>query len=94
MPSWTIPTLPTVVRSTYDGGPEVLIGALAQREDALIDVLRHIACEMFGLHPQIVAEVFANMVPFGTPVDDDMRQFIHTQFVNHIEELRRQQGGQ
>lgn len=94
MGEWIIPRLPSLVRATYPGGPEVLIGALQQREDTLVEVLRSVAVEMFGLHPEIVAEVFTNMVPIGTPADEQMKQFVHVQFARHIEELRRQQGGQ
>lgn len=77
----------------HDGAPpEVLIQALVQREEAMADMLR-MAGVQFGLYPQIVAEVLAQ-VEMGVPIEVQQREFIRAQFVALMEELQRQHGQQ
>lgn len=68
-----------------------LTAALVAREDQMADTLR-MAGAQFGLYPEIVAEVFAE-VGVGTPVDETQRAFIRAQFNSLMEELQRQHGG-
>lgn len=68
-----------------------LTGALVERENVMADMLR-LAGMQFGLFPQIVAEVFAE-VGIGSPVDEEARRLIHEQFTALMEELQRQHGG-
>lgn len=73
-----------------------LLGMLRQREDAIKDALMMFGVT-FGLHAEFVAEVLANADPpltLGTTPSDEERALIHSNFVRHIEELRRQQGEQ
>ena len=65
-----------------------LTSALVQREDEMADMFR-MAGAQFGMFPQIIAEVFAE-VGIGTPVDEQQRTLIHAQFVALMEELERQ----
>lgn len=86
-----IPTLDQVVTAYGVDPRHPMVLALRTREDQIADVLRQIGAQ-FGLHPEIVAEVLSNYVPLGTQLSDTERQMIHTNYVNHIEELRRQMG--
>jgi hypothetical protein len=65
-----------------------LIAALTRREDEMADSLR-LAAQRFGLYPEIVAEVLAE-VGLGTPPSPEARQMIHDNFVNLMERLRRE----
>jgi hypothetical protein len=65
-----------------------LIAALTKREDEMADSLR-LAATQFGLYPEIVAEVLAE-VGLGTPPSPEARQMIHDNFVNLMERLRRE----
>lgn len=67
-----------------------LTTALIAREDNMAEQLR-MAGMQFGLFPQIVAEVLAE-VGMGTPLTDDARQLVRQQFTALMEELRRQGG--
>lgn len=89
-----IPTIGQVVEETT---PELTLGqrqqltrALIAREDTMADMLR-MAGMQFGLYPQIVAEVFAE-VGVGTPVTAEQRVLIRQQFQTLMIELQRQQG--
>ena len=64
---------------------------LVERENVMADMFR-MAGMQFGLYPQIVAEVFAE-VGIGTPVDETQRLMIRAQFTALMEELQRQHGG-
>lgn len=70
--------------------PESLITALVEREEAMADTLR-LAGVQFGLFPQIVSEVLAE-VQMGRPIEAAQREFIRAQFVALMEELQNQQG--
>lgn len=72
-----------------DADVEALVAALYAREDSMADLLR-LAGQQFGMYPQIVSEVLAQ-VGLGTPVDHDTRQFIRAQFVALMQQLREQQ---
>lgn len=72
--------------------PETLMALLIAREDNMADHLR-LAGAQFGLLPWIVAEVVAEL-GLGTPLSDEERQMVRQNFVNGMEELRRQAEGQ
>jgi len=65
-----------------------LRAALWEREDNIADTLR-LAGVQFGLFPQIVAEVLAE-VGVGTPISADQRELIRNQFNALMEQLRQQ----
>lgn len=65
-----------------------LTGALIERENQMADMFR-LAGMQFGLFPQIVAEVFAE-VGIGSPVDDTQRAMIRDQFVALMSQLEQQ----
>lgn len=67
--------------------PEALITALMAREDEIADALR-LAGQQYGVYPQIVAEVFAE-VGIGSPVPEPQRSMIHSQYVQLMEAFRR-----
>lgn len=72
-----------------------LIRTLVQREDELADQLR-MAAATFGLYPEIVAKTLADL-NVGTPVTDEARLLIDTQFIALMERLQREhneRGGQ
>lgn len=66
--------------------------ALVNREDAMAEVM-HLAGAQFGLFPQIVAEVLAE-VGLGTPRSDEEREMIRRSFNELMENLRRAQSGE
>lgn len=70
-----------------EGAP--LLEALLSREDEVADSLR-IAGVQFGLHTEIVAEVLTNGVILGHQQPDEVRQYVRSAFIAHMEELRRQ----
>lgn len=72
----------------------LLIGDLVAREDELADTLR-LAAVQFGLYPQIVAKVFAD-VGVGTPPSEEGKALINSQYVQLMMELQQaqQEGGQ
>lgn len=91
----TIPSLEQVLTATGLDPAEhaILTGLLRQRETEIRDRIMNYAMQ-FGLHAEIVAEVFANGgLDLGEPYSDEVRQMIHERYHAHIEELRRQQGG-
>jgi hypothetical protein len=65
---------------------------LTSREDAIADILR-LAGVQFGLFPQVVAEVLAE-VGLGTAVSPEQRQFIRVQFNQLMQRLRAEYGEQ
>ena len=87
----SLPPIEEVVRHVEGLSEEQvthLTSALVAREDSMADMFR-MAGMQFGLFPQIVAEVFAE-VGIGSPVDEVQRQMIHAQFTALMEELQRQ----
>jgi len=62
------------------------VQALIDREDRVADVLR-MAGAQFGLYPQIVAEVLAE-VGIGTPVPEEARAMIRQQFLALMQQLQ------
>jgi hypothetical protein len=66
--------------------------SLVNREDAMAEIM-FLAGMQFGLFPQIVAEVLAE-VGLGTPKSDGEREMIRASFVNLMEQLRRAQSGE
>ena len=71
--------------------PEALINALTEREQAIADMLR-MAGQQFGLYPQIVAEVLAE-VELGGPTPEPQRTMIRTQFNELMDAIRRAHEG-
>ena len=59
---------------------------LVAREDMVCDLLR-LAGQQFGLYPEIVAEVFAE-VGLGSPISDAQREMVRNQFTALMERLR------
>jgi len=72
--------------------PETLIAALVAREQAIVDTL-HQAGMQFGLFPQIVAEVLAQ-VEMGEPITTEQRALIHSQFHQLMEQIAMAQRGE
>lgn len=66
-----------------------LVNDLIERENAALDLIR-VAAMNFGLFPQIVAEVIAES-GLGTPLSDEERGMIRTQYQTLIAEIQRQQ---
>jgi hypothetical protein len=105
--SITIPTLDSVLEpfaqrvievaggsEPPEWGPqffEDLEAALLAREDAMRDAL-NLGGVQFGLYPFIVSEVLTT-VGLGTPPSEEARAMIRTNFINGMEDLRRQFGG-
>jgi len=85
---------PFVVAETNNGATDwaAVEAALINREDAMAEVM-HLAGAQFGLFPQIVAEVLAE-VGLGTPKSDEEREMIRRSFHNLMEQLRRAQSGE
>ena len=63
---------------------------LVAREDFIADQLRAAGAQ-FGMYPEIVAEVLAE-VGLGSPLTTEERALIRANFVNLMERLRREQG--
>lgn len=72
--------------------PESLIASLMEREEAMADVLRQAGLQ-FGLFPQIVAEVLAQ-VEMGQPIPTEQRAMIHSQFHALMEQIGAAQRGE
>jgi hypothetical protein len=92
--SITLPSIASVVEQHFnnpaDPPPEALVRALIDREDIMADMFR-MAGIQFGLYPQIMAEVFAE-VGIGSPISPEQRQMVRGQFLALMEEFQRQQG--
>jgi hypothetical protein len=89
-----MPTIRELVDGAYVDGKYHkgrLARELVAREDAIADSLR-VAGAQFGLYPEIVAEVLAE-VGLGSPVSEEERALIRANFVNLMERLRREQQG-
>ena len=69
-----------------------LVAALVEREQAMADTL-HQAGMQFGLFPQIVAEVLAQ-VEMGEPITTEQRALIHGQFHQLMEQIAMAQRGE
>lgn len=69
-----------------------LIAALVAREQAMADQIRQ-AGMMFGLYPQIVAEVLAE-IEMGEPITSAQRQMVHAQFNYLMSQIERAQRGE
>ena len=67
---------------------EPLQAALLEREDSVCDLLR-LAGQQFGLFPQIVAEVLAE-VGMGSPISAEQREMVRNQFAALMEQLRQE----
>jgi hypothetical protein len=81
-----------VNRYPLDNGQKVhLTAALMEREQAMADTL-HQAGMQFGLFPQIVAEVLAQ-VEMGEPISTEQRDMIHQQFHRLMEQIAAAQRG-
>lgn len=88
------PTINEVVRHVEGLSEEQVVhltSALVEREDVIKEQLS-MAGMQFGLFPQIVAEVLAE-VGMGSPLSTEQRALIRTQFTTLMEEIQRQQGG-
>jgi hypothetical protein len=88
-----IATLPEVLDHCEVPGEfrEHLLAALTTREDNLAEAM-HMAGQQFGLYPQIVSEVLAEL-EFGHPKSEQERAVIRHSFNNLMDELRQQQQG-
>jgi hypothetical protein len=75
-----------------DTDARALTQALVDREQAMVDVL-HQAGMQFGLFPQIVAEVLAQ-VEMGEPIPTEQRALIHSQFHVLMEQIAMAQRGE
>ena len=84
-------TIAEVVASSTVPAEEqaVLVASLVEREAEVADRLR-MAGLQFGLYPEIVAEVLAE-VGMGHPVSEEERAMIRQQFVNLMTRLRGEQ---
>ena len=69
-----------------------LTATLVGREEAMADTLRQAGMQ-FGLFPQIVAEVLAQ-VEMGEPITSTQREMIHTQFHALMEQVAAAQRGE
>lgn len=83
-----------IEQATTDGviNPDVLRAMLRTREDLMADHLR-LAAQQFGLMPQIVAEVVAQL-GLGTPLSAEERALVQQNFIalmEQIAEAQRQQ---
>lgn len=75
-------------RATAEDGTvnvEVLKAMLVTREDLMADHLR-LAAQQFGLMPQIVAEVVAQL-GLGTPLSEEERALVHQNFVTLMQQI-------
>jgi hypothetical protein len=72
---------------------DALVFALVTREQERVEQLGVIAVTQFGVHPEFFAEVMAAL-EMGSPMTTEQRAYIHSQFHQHLEELRRQYGGE
>lgn len=59
---------------------------LLAREDNIADIMREAGMQ-YGLFPQIVAEVMAQ-VGLGTPISAEQRELVHQQWHTLMDELR------
>lgn len=64
---------------------------LLVREDNMADHFR-LAAQQFGMYPEIVAEVIAS-AGLGSPMSDEARMLIRSNFVTLMRRLQQEQGG-
>jgi len=69
-----------------------LTAALVAREQGMADILRQAGMQ-FGLFPQIVAEVLAE-VEMGEPIPEDQRVMVRQQFQGLMEQIAAAQRGE
>jgi hypothetical protein len=69
--------------------PEVLIQRLTEREEEFVGAF-HMAGSQFGMFPQIIAEVFAEL-KFGAPITEEQRAMVHNNFVVLMNQIAEQQ---
>lgn len=89
----SLPSIESTIRSVGGFSDEQVASVtrlLLDREDSMADMFR-MAGLQFGLYPQIVAEVFAE-VGIGTPIDETQRSMIRQQFNALMQELQQQHG--
>jgi len=90
----SLPTIEATVRGVEgltDEQVSGVTGALLAREETMADMMR-MAGLQFGLYPEIVSEVFAE-IGIGNPIDDATRAMIRQQFVMLMERLQAEHGG-
>jgi len=88
-----IPTLDDVLghwTNEHAADLAVLKSVLVAREDMIVDAL-NMAGAQFGLFPQIVALVLAD-VGLGTPVTTEQHEFLRRQFSTLMQQLHEQYG--
>lgn len=68
-----------------------LIEELISREQGIATTLSVIGIENFGLHPEFIADVFAQL-GVGEPLTTEERTMIHENAVRHMQELMNEQG--
>jgi hypothetical protein len=71
--------------------PDVLTARLIAREDEFA-LAFHMAGAQFGMFPEIIAEVFAEL-HFGSPITQEQRAMVHNQFVALMNRLAAEHGG-
>ena len=72
--------------------PEALTNALIAREEAMAGMLR-MAGMQFGMYPQIVAEILAE-VQMGEPISGDQREMVRVQFNDLMVQIAAAQRGE
>lgn len=79
-------------RESPTAAPQVLIAHLVAREEAMAGMLR-MAGMQFGMYPQIVAEILAE-VQMGEPISADQRTMIRVQFNDLMTQIAAAQRGE
>jgi hypothetical protein len=91
-----VPSIAAVVDNALPGVSAelraALILALIEREEMIADVLR-LAGVQFGLFPEIVAEVLAQ-VEMGRPISTEQRVMVHSNFHALMQRLQNEQRGE
>lgn len=70
---------------SIDDAAHDLYVAVMDREQEMADLLAVNAIH-FGVHPPILAEVFATL-GVGAPKSEEEKMFIHNTYVHHVNEL-------
>lgn len=70
---------------------EEMAAELLAREDELMDQLRMVGVQQFGVYPEFIAEVLAAL-GLGTPLSTEARTMVHNNFHARLEQLRRDSG--
>lgn len=79
-------TLAEILSRHVVGDEAGLLAELTAREDRIADQLRQ-AGLLFGLYPEIVAEVVAEC-GLGTPLGPEARRYVRHQFVARMQWIR------